>query len=75
MFKFAMASGVYVLRRRRKQAGLSGNDFQTWHVAVIFYILIQVFILVMPWWPPKGGPYAGDVSFWYATYCVVGIAM
>ncbi|RSM09155.1 hypothetical protein CEP52_004307 [Fusarium oligoseptatum] len=75
MFKFAMAAGVYVLRRRRKQAGINTNDFQAWHVAVIFYILIQVFILVMPWWPPKGGPYAGDVSFWYATYCVVGIAI
>ncbi|KAK1995985.1 hypothetical protein LX36DRAFT_701925 [Colletotrichum falcatum] len=36
--------------------------------------LIQVYILVMLWWPPEGGPYAGSVTFWYATYCVVGIA-
>jgi hypothetical protein len=42
---------------------------------VIFFILVQVYIAVMPWWPPKGGPYAGDVSFWYATYCAVGIAI
>jgi hypothetical protein len=29
----------------------------------------------MPWYPPAGGQYAGDVSFWYATYAVVGVAM
>jgi len=29
----------------------------------------------MPWVPPKGGSNGGDVSFWYATYCVVGIAI
>ncbi|KAF5024372.1 hypothetical protein F66182_3559 [Fusarium sp. NRRL 66182] len=75
MFNFAMAVGVYVIRRRRAKAGITNIDFKTWHVAVVFYILIQVFILVMPWYPPKGGPYAGDVSFWYATYCVVGIGI
>ena len=42
---------------------------------MVFFILVQLFVVVMPWLPPKGGPYAGDVSFWYATYCVVGIAM
>lgn len=75
MFNMAMAIGVYVLRRRRQRSGIDRSDFRAWHVAVLFFNLIQVFILVMPWWPPKGGPYAGDVSFWYATYCVVGIAM
>jgi hypothetical protein len=34
-----------------------------------------VFILAMPWYPPPGGRFGGDVSFWYATYCVVGLAM
>ncbi|CEI62429.1 hypothetical protein FVEN_g4971 [Fusarium venenatum] len=75
MFRFAMAVGVYVLRRRRTKAGIGRSDFKAWHPAVIFYTLIQLFVLVMPWYPPKGGPYAGDVSFWYATYCVVGIAI
>ncbi|KAJ9421169.1 amino acid permease-domain-containing protein [Fusarium oxysporum] len=75
MFRFAMVVGLYVIRRRRSKAGIGRSDFKAWHPPVIFYILIQVFILVMPWYPPKGGPYAGDVSFWYATYCVVGIAI
>lgn len=26
----------------------------------------------MPWYPPDDG---GDVSFWYATYCAVGIGL
>ncbi|KAF5676146.1 high-affinity methionine permease [Fusarium heterosporum] len=75
IFRFAMAVGLYVIRRRRSKAGIGRSDFKAWHPAVLFYILIQVFVLVMPWYPPKGGPYAGDVSFWYATYCVVGIAI
>jgi len=44
-------------------------------VFLIFFNLIQVYILVMPWWPPKGGIYAGDVSFFYATYCITGIGV
>ncbi|KAJ4175724.1 hypothetical protein NW759_017202 [Fusarium solani] len=75
IFSFAMAAGVFVIRHRRKRSGIGRSDFRAWHIAVLFYILIQVLVLVMPWWPPKGGPYAGDVSFWYATYCVVGIAI
>lgn len=75
MFVFAMAIGVFILRRRRKKNNIPRSQFQVWDILLIFFTLIQVFILVMPWWPPKGGPYAGDVSFWYATYCVVGIGM
>jgi hypothetical protein len=29
----------------------------------------------MPWYPPAGGRNGGDVSFWYATYCAVGLAI
>ncbi|KAJ4141886.1 hypothetical protein NW754_014676 [Fusarium falciforme] len=75
LFNFAMAIGVFVLRRRRKRSGLGYGEFKAWDVMVIFWTAVQVFVLAMPWWPPKGGPYAGDVSFWYATYCVVGIGM
>ncbi|EJP62073.1 High-affinity methionine permease [Beauveria bassiana] len=75
MFVFAMAIGVFILRRRRKKNNIPRSQFQVWDILLIFFTLIQVFILVMPWWPPKGGPYAGDVSFWYATYCVVGIGI
>lgn len=29
----------------------------------------------MPWYPPPKGRNGGDVSFWYATYVVVGISV
>ncbi|KAK7408827.1 hypothetical protein QQX98_009013 [Neonectria punicea] len=75
IFNFTLAIGIYILRRRRIRSGIGYSELKAWHIAVIFWILIQVFVLAMPWWPPKGGAYAGDVSFWYATYCVVGIAI
>lgn len=75
VFHLAMAIGVYLIRRRRKRAGMGKTEFQAWDVVVVFFILLQVYIIAMPWWPPKGGIYAGEVSFFYATYCLVGIAM
>ncbi|KAL5043574.1 hypothetical protein BDW71DRAFT_210091 [Aspergillus fruticulosus] len=45
------------------------------HVAIIFNILAQAYQLIMPWYLPDGGQYAGDVSFWYATYAVTGMGI
>lgn len=75
IFLFLMSIGLYLIRRERFKVGLGRAEFRAWDVAVVFYILVLLFQLVMPWYPPKGGPYAGDVSFWYATYCAVGIGM
>lgn len=74
-FNLAMAVGLYVVRWRRKRANLPAPEFKAWHILVIFNILVQLFVIVMPWYPPEGGIYAGDVSFWYATYVVTGIGM
>lgn len=70
-----IAIGVYVIRARRNRIQFPESQFRVWDIMLAFFTLVQVFILIMPWWLPKRGPYAGDVSFWYATYCVVGIAM
>ncbi|BCS23659.1 uncharacterized protein APUU_40103A [Aspergillus puulaauensis] len=75
VFNLAMAVGVYVIRWKRKKAGLPEPEFKAWHIAVLFNILVQLYLLVMPWYPPAGGQYAGDVSFWYATYVVTGIGI
>ncbi|UQC79639.1 high-affinity methionine permease [Colletotrichum lupini] len=74
-FNLAMAVGIYVVRWRRRKANLPEPEFKAWHVVIIFNICIQLYLLIMPWYPPAGGQYAGDVSFWYATYAVTGIGI
>ncbi|KAK7709098.1 hypothetical protein SLS57_008824 [Botryosphaeria dothidea] len=75
VFLFLMAAGIYLIRRQRKRIGVGRSEFRCWDAAIIFYLLVKVFLLVMPWYPPEGGATGGDVSFWYATYCVVGIGI
>ncbi|OAQ63949.1 high affinity methionine permease [Purpureocillium lilacinum] len=75
MFHFALAIGLWLVRRRRSRNKFPPSQFRVWDGFLIFFNLIQVYILVMPWWPPKGGIYAGDVSFFYATYCITGIGV
>lgn len=72
-FSLAMAVGLYVVRWRRKKANLPRPSFKAWHPVVIFNILVQLYLIVMPWYPPTGGK--GDVSFWYGTYVVTGVAI
>ncbi|KAJ9130961.1 High-affinity methionine permease [Pleurostoma richardsiae] len=74
-FNLAMAIGLYIVRWRRKRAKLPRPQFRAWDPVVIFNILVQLYLLVMPWYPPAGGQYAGDVSFWYGTYIVTGIGI
>jgi hypothetical protein len=75
VFNLAMALGLYVVRWRRRKANLPEPEFKAWNFVILFNILVQLYLLVMPWYPPIGGQYAGDVSFWYATYAVTGIGM
>ncbi|KAK0102245.1 hypothetical protein ONS95_005868 [Cadophora gregata] len=70
-FNFAMAFGLYVVRWRRKRANLPKPEFKAWDALVIFNICVQLYLLVMPWYPPPKGK--ADVSFWYGTYCVTGV--
>jgi amino acid transporter len=72
VFLFLMVVGIYYLRYRRKKLGLPAAHFQAWHSALLFSAAICLFLLIMPWYPPDDG---GDVSFWYATYCAVGIGL
>jgi len=74
-FNLAMAVGLYLVRHRRKRLGLGRAAFHAWHPVIIFCIVVNTYLLIMPWYPPDGGIFAGDVSFWYATYVVTGIGM
>jgi len=48
-------------------------EFKASNTSIVLYLLSCVFLVVMPWVPPEKGH--ADVSFWYATYCVVGIGI
>ena len=70
-----MALGVYTIRKQRKRINVGSSEFRAWDIAVGFYIAVQVFLLVMPWLPPKAGIYGGNVSFFYATAILVGLSL
>ena len=75
IFYLAMAVGLYIIRYRRKKLGLPRPAFRAWDISVLFNIAQNLFLVIMPWYPPATGRYGGDVSFWYATYVVTGIGM
>lgn len=70
-----LALGLVLVRRQRKRAGIDRSEYKAWDIAIFFSLLANTYLLVAPWYPPSGGATGGDVSFWYATYCVAGIAM
>ncbi|KAF5327890.1 hypothetical protein D9619_004853 [Psilocybe cf. subviscida] len=72
-FQCAAAVSVWVLRRRRKRANLPRASLQAANSVVALYLVSCILLLVLPWVPPEPGH--ADVSFWYATYCVAGIAL
>ena len=75
IFNCLMAVGLYLVRYRRRKLRLSRAEFRAWDVSVLFSIAANLFLVIMPWYPPSSGRDGGDVSFWYATYVVVGISM
>ncbi|KAG6844225.1 hypothetical protein H0H87_008673 [Tephrocybe sp. NHM501043] len=75
IFSFLMTLGLFFVRRRRARIGAPKTEFRTWNAVLIFAIAVNVYLLALPWVPPVRGIYGGDVSFFYATYCMVGIGI
>ncbi|KAG8853927.1 hypothetical protein FRB96_007936 [Tulasnella sp. 330] len=75
IFDILLIIGVWILRRRRVRAGLPQASYQAWHIALVFSIFICLFILIMPWVPPKTGRYGGNVSFWYGAAPAAGVGI
>ncbi|KAG6851105.1 hypothetical protein H0H93_000985 [Arthromyces matolae] len=73
VFQIAMCFGVWVLRKRRGLAGLRRSLFESRNSTVVLYLFSCILLLLLPWVPPEPGH--ADVSFWYATYCVAGLAI
>ncbi|PBP26362.1 High-affinity methionine permease [Diplocarpon rosae] len=75
VFLGLMAVGLFSIRRYRSRIHVGRAEFRAYDGVVVFYLAVQVFLLVMPWVPPEGGIYAGNVSFLYATAPIVGIGL
>lgn len=75
VFSFLMTLGLFFVRKRRRSIGAPRTEFRAWNAVLVFAIAVNVYLLVLPWIPPKGGLDGGDVSFFYATYCIVGLGM
>ncbi|KJA26265.1 hypothetical protein HYPSUDRAFT_199018 [Hypholoma sublateritium FD-334 SS-4] len=75
VFSLLMTLGLFFVRKRRLSIGAPKTEFRAWNVVLVFALAVNVYILVLPWVPPTGGIYAGDVSFFYATYCIVGLGI
>ena len=75
LFTFLLVVGLLIIRWRRRRLNLPRPEFRTWDIFIYFAILVELFILVLPWYAPIGGANGGDVSFWYGTYIVVGLAL
>ncbi|KAJ5462238.1 hypothetical protein N7530_010443 [Penicillium desertorum] len=75
IFGLVLTIGLVVTRIRRARLNLPAPDYKAWHVTVAFAILSNLYMVVMPWYPPSTGANGGDVSFWYATYCAVAVGI
>ncbi|TFK28169.1 high affinity methionine permease [Coprinopsis marcescibilis] len=75
VFSLLLTIGLFSVRKRRLSIGAPRAEFLAWNAVLAFTMLVNVYLLVLPWVPPEGGIYAGDVSFFYATYCIVGLAI
>ncbi|CUA77048.1 High-affinity methionine permease [Saccharomyces cerevisiae S288c] [Rhizoctonia solani] len=75
IFSLLIGCGVWILRRRRQQLGLPEHAYKAPNIIVFAYVLQSIILVIMPWIPPKGGSKGGDVSFFYATYCIVTVLL
>ncbi|BDD63924.1 hypothetical protein MAP00_008779 [Monascus purpureus] len=66
----AIAIGILILRRRRPDLK---RPFKAWLPAMYVRILVRLVLLAAPFFPPADGK--GDVSFFYATYAIVGVGI
>ncbi|KAK4554628.1 hypothetical protein LTR86_008130 [Recurvomyces mirabilis] len=75
IFNLLMTTGIFVVRSNHKRLGLPEPQFKAWLPVLVFSVFVQLYLIIMPWYPPAKGKYGGDVSFWYGTYIVTSIGI
>lgn len=66
----AVSVGIIYLRYKRPELQ---RPYKAWLPAVWLRITVCLILIAAPFFRPVGGK--GDVSFFYATYAIVGILM
>lgn len=74
-FNALMVAGLLVVRQRRRRLNLPKPQFHAWMPMIVLGMLVQLYVLILSWYPPATGATGGDVSFWYGTYIVTGIGI
>ncbi|KAF7503329.1 hypothetical protein GJ744_003972 [Endocarpon pusillum] len=69
-FAVAVAAGLLILRIRKPELN---RPFRAWLPAVWLRVALCMALIVAPMFPPPKG--TSDVSFFYAAYALVGIAI
>jgi tryptophan-rich sensory protein len=69
-FALAISAGIIFLRLKRPELH---RPFKAWLPAVWFRIALCLALIAAPFFTPGDGTH--DVSFFYATYALVGIGM
>ncbi|KAL1413321.1 hypothetical protein Q8F55_001080 [Vanrija albida] len=72
-FMALMTFGLWLVRRRRAQLNLPPSGYRSWNVAVVFFFLAKIFLIIMPWVPPKAGINASAFGFFYAASSLTGM--
>jgi amino acid transporter len=80
IFDLQLSVGLIFLRRKRAKAGLERKSFQIPVVLLIIQQAYQLFVVIMPFVPPKDAAgkillRAKDLGFFYASYCVTAIGL
>lgn len=75
VFLLLMAVGVFIIRRQRRRLNLPRPAYRSWTWVVLLYILSKIYLLVMPWVPPKGGVNKSAFHFFYAASSLTALGM
>lgn len=74
-FLALMTIGLFFIRRQRKAIGLPRTEYRSWTFVAVFFTLVNVFLIVMPWVPPKAGINASAFGFFYAASSLTGLGL
>ncbi|RDB18120.1 hypothetical protein Hypma_000638 [Hypsizygus marmoreus] len=61
-----MTINPFFIRKRRCSIDATNTAFRAWNAALIFSLVVNVYLFISPLIPREGGIYIGDVSYFEA---------